>query len=46
MTIQCPACLENNPIGTNNCQICGYSLVGSYSDNDKKNDKNTNNNNN
>lgn len=43
MTIQCPACLENNPIGTNNCQICGYPLEIFYLDNDKKNDQNTNN---
>ncbi|BAQ60130.1 serine/Threonine protein kinase with TPR repeats [Geminocystis sp. NIES-3708] len=34
MTIQCPACLENNPISASHCQICGYSLV---SDNDFKN---------
>ncbi|BAQ64814.1 protein kinase domain-containing protein [Geminocystis sp. NIES-3709] len=39
--IQCPACLENNSIGTNNCQICGYSLLEFYTDNDIKKDKNT-----
>jgi eukaryotic-like serine/threonine-protein kinase len=43
MTIQCPACLENNPIGTTHCQVCGYSLIEFYSDNDNKNYRNTSN---
>lgn len=43
MTIQCPACLEYNPISATFCQICGYSLVEFNSDDDSKNEKKTKN---
>ncbi|MBL1208706.1 protein kinase domain-containing protein [Geminocystis sp. GBBB08] len=43
MTIQCPACLEQNPLSVTFCQICGYSLIEFYSDNDSKNQEKTQN---
>jgi serine/threonine protein kinase len=42
MSIQCPACLENNPLGSLNCLICGYSLTESNIDNKTKNQENNN----